>query len=288
MILVVGASGTLGRVLVADLVDRGEQVRVLTRDASRITAPGVEVVVADFRDTAAVERAMHGCDVVVLAAHGFVGPRGISPETIDREANIAAIERAAVAGVSHVVLVSAYGAGPHHPMSLHRAKYAAERALKTSALKVGGITWTIIRPTPFLETWTEVVGAHIEDRHQAVVFGRGANPIDFVPVAAVADTITAAIAEHPRRSGEHDVTGGHCRTFTELADDVIATSAAPATIRRIPLAMLRLLSVAARPFSPAFARRSQAAFVMNTTDMTAPGAPPTAPSDTSGSRHRSA
>ncbi len=180
MILVVGASGTLGRVLVAGLLDRGEQVRALTRDPSRIPAPGAEVVVADFRDTAAVERAMTGCDVVVLAAHGFVGPRGISPETIDRAANIAAIERAAAAGVRHIVLLSAYGAGPRHPMSLHRAKFAAERALKASALKASGLTWTIIRPTPFLETWAGVIGAHIEDRHQALVLGRGVNPIDFV------------------------------------------------------------------------------------------------------------
>jgi hypothetical protein len=155
---------------------------VLTRDASRISAEGVDVVVADLRDTPAVERAMTGCDVVVLAAHGFVGPRGISPETIDRDATIAVIERAAASGVGHIVLVSAHGAAPDHPMSLHRAKFAAERALKASALNASSLTWTIIRPTPFLETWTGIIGAHVADRRQAVVFGRGENPIDFVPV----------------------------------------------------------------------------------------------------------
>ena len=73
----------------------GETVRALTRDPSRIAAAGVDIVVADLRDGPAVERAMKGCEVVVLAAHGFVGPRGISPESIDRDANIAAIGRAA-------------------------------------------------------------------------------------------------------------------------------------------------------------------------------------------------
>jgi uncharacterized protein YbjT (DUF2867 family) len=264
MILVVGASGTLGRVLVAELVARGEHVRALTRDQSRITASDVEVAVADFRDTDAVERAMNGCDVVVLAANGLVGARGISPETIDRDANIAAIARASAAGVQHVVLLSAYGAGPRHPMSLHRAKFAAERALKAS-----GLTWTIIRPTPFLETWTGIIGAHVEDRHQAVVFGRGVNPIDFVPVAAVADAIAEAVAERPHRDRERDLTGRQTRTFTALAEDAVAASAVPAGIRHIPLGMLRLLAHAAKPFSPAFARRAQAVVVMNTTDMTA-------------------
>ena len=263
MILVVGASGTLGRVLVPALVARGEQVRVLTRDPSRISADGVEVVVADFRDTPAVEQAMNGCDIVVLAAHGLVGPRGISPGTIDRDANIAAIRRASAAGVRHIVLVSAHGASAQHPLSLHRAKFAAECALKEC-----GLTWTIVRPTPFLETWTGIIGAHVGDRRQAVVFGPGVNPIDFVPVAVVADTIVEAIGEHPRRSRERDVTGGRNRTFTDLADDAVAASATPASIRHIPLGMLRLLAHAARPFSPSFARRARVAVVMNTTDMT--------------------
>ena len=270
MILVVGASGTLGRVLVGALVAHGEQVRVLTRDRARISTTGVEVVVADLRDTAAVEQAMNGCEVVVLAAHGFVGQRGISPETIDRDANIAVIEHAAEAGVDHVVLVSAYGAAPRHPMSLHRAKFAAECALKESTQTAGAPTWTIVRPTPFLETWTAIVGAHVEDRRQAVVFGPGVNLIDFVPVAAAADAITAAIGEHPRRNREVDVTGGNCRTFTELAESAVAGSPTPAGIRHIPLGMLRMLALAAKPFAPAFARQAQAAVVMNTTDMTAP------------------
>ena len=264
MILVVGASGTLGRVLVAGLIDRGEQVRALTRDSSHVHTPGVSVAVADFRDAAAVELAMKGCDVVVLAAHGFVGGRGNSPETIDRSANIAAIGRAKAAGVRHVVLVSAYGADPRHPMSLHRAKFAAEVALKAS-----GLTWTIVRPTPFLETWAGVIGAHVEDRHQVVVFGKGVNPIDFVRVADVAAAISEAVGEHPPGNRESNVTGGQNRTFTTLAEEAVAASATPVSIRHIPLGALRLLAHAAKPFSPSFARQAQAAVVMNTTDMTA-------------------
>ncbi|WP_345761200.1 SDR family oxidoreductase [Diaminobutyricibacter sp. McL0608] len=263
MTLVIGASGTLGRILVPELLARGEQVRVLTRDRSRIAEDRVEVVVGDVRDIAAVEEAMRGCEVVVLAAHGFVGPRGISPETIDRDANIAAIGRAAAAGVRHIVLVSAYGAGPQHPMSLHRAKFAAERALSASA-----VSWTIIRPAPFLETWTGIIGAHVDDRHQALVFGSGTNPIDFVRAAAVADAIAEAVSEHPRRNRELDVTPRLARTFTEIAEEAVARASTPARIRHVPLGMLRLLSHAAKPFSPSFARQAHAAVVMNTTDMT--------------------
>ncbi len=85
----------------------------------------------------------------------------------------------------------------------------------------------------------------------------------------MADAIVEAIGEHPHRNSERDVTGGQIRTFEGLAMDAVAASPTPAGIRHIPLGMLRLLAVAANPFSPAFARRAQAAVIMNTTDMTA-------------------
>ena len=65
------------------------------------------------------------------------------------------------------------------------------------------------------------------------------------------------------------MTGAQNRTFTSLAEEAIAASETPASIRHIPLGMLRLLAHAAKPFSPGFARQAQAAVVMNTTDMTA-------------------
>jgi len=53
-------------------------------------------------------------------------------------------------------------------MSLHRAKHAAEQALRAS-----GLAWTIVRPAPFLETWTGIIGAKIAGNGQALVFGPG-------------------------------------------------------------------------------------------------------------------
>jgi hypothetical protein len=69
------------------------------------------------------------------------------------------------------------------------------------------------------------------------------------------------------------VTGSASRSFTDLAHDAVTASTSPASIRHIPLGMLRMLAHAAQPFSPAFARQSQAAVVMNTTDMTAASEP---------------
>jgi uncharacterized protein YbjT (DUF2867 family) len=266
MILVAGGSGTLGTEVVRRLADRGEPVRVLTRDPARAAhlPEMVEILAGDLGDRAAVAEAVAGCASVVSAVHGFAGPGKPSPEAIDHDANRALIRAAAAAGVGHLVLVSVLDAVPDHPMSLHRAKHAAEQALRTS-----GLPWTIIRPAAYLETWAGIIGAKLAAKGQAVVFGPGRNPINFVSAHDVAALVDLAVHDPSLRGQALEVAGPENLTFTELAERLIAASGQPGRIRHVPLPILRAMSVLARPVSPTFARQAQAAVVMNTTDMTA-------------------
>src|SRR6266542_1750733 len=127
MILVAGGTGTLGTRLVRLLSDRGVEVRVLTRDPARAAhlPHTVQILTGDLREPAAVAAAVRGCSTVVSAVHGFVGPGKPSPESIDRDANLALIQAAATAGVEHLVLVSGLGVAADHPMSLYRVKFVA-------------------------------------------------------------------------------------------------------------------------------------------------------------------
>ena len=265
MILVAGGTGTLGSQVVRLLLERGEPVRVLTRDPARAAdlPDAVQVLTGDLRDPAAVTAAVRGCATVVSAVHGFVGPGKPSPEAIDRDANRALIRAAADAGVQHLVLVSVLGAAPDHPMSLHRAKHAAEQDLRAS-----GLAWTTIRPAAYLETWIAITGAKLASNGQALVFGPGCNPINFVSAHDVAAVVDLVIHDRSLRGRLVEVGGPENLTFTQLAERLITASGRPGRIRHIPLPLLRALSVLARPVSPAFARQAQAAVVMNTTDMT--------------------
>jgi uncharacterized protein YbjT (DUF2867 family) len=265
MILVAGGTGTLGSQVVRLLLEQGERVRVLTRDPARAASvpDAVHVLTGDLRNPAAVAAAVRGCTTVVSAVHGFVGPGKPSPQAIDRDANRALIRAAADADVQHLVLVSVLGAAPDHPMSLHRAKHAAEQALQAS-----GLTWTILRPAAYLETWIAITGAKLADKGQALVFGPGRNPINFVSAHDVAAVVDLAIHDRSLRDRLLEVGGPENLTFTQLAERLITASGRPGRIRHVPLAMLRALSLLARPVSPTFARQTQAAVVMNTTDMT--------------------
>jgi nucleoside-diphosphate-sugar epimerase len=78
LVLVTGASGTIGRRLVPALVAAGHQVRAMTRSdaaAQTAAAAGAEPVHGDVTDPASLSAAVHGCQVVIHAA----GRMGASP-----------------------------------------------------------------------------------------------------------------------------------------------------------------------------------------------------------------
>lgn len=150
MIVVAGGSGRLGTRVVNLLRQRGEKVRVLTRDksrAARLAGIGVEIVQGDVRDAAAVRRAMTGARTAVSAIQRFAGTKNGSPATIDRDGNHNLILAATKAAVEHFVLVSVRDASPNHPADLMKMKFAAEQDLKSS-----GLGWTIIQPAAYMET----------------------------------------------------------------------------------------------------------------------------------------
>jgi uncharacterized protein YbjT (DUF2867 family) len=152
-------------------------------------------------------------------------------------------------------------------MALHRAKFAAEQALRAS-----GLAWTIVRPAAYLETWVGIVGAKLAGNGPALVFGPGRNPISFVSAGDVAAIVDLAVHDPSLRGQVLEVAGPEQLSFTQLADRLVAAGGRPGRVRHVPLPMLRVMSVLARPVAPVFARQAQAAVVMNTTDMTADGA----------------
>jgi uncharacterized protein YbjT (DUF2867 family) len=265
MILVAGGTGTLGTCVVRLLAAQGHAVRVLTRDPRRATdlPAGVEILTGDVRNSADLATAVNGCKAVVSAVHGFAGPGSPSPESIDRDANCALIRAASGAGVAHFILMSVFGAAPDHPMSLHRAKYAAEQELRAS-----GLRFTIIRPTAFLETWLTVIGGTLARKGHALVFGPGHNPINLVSVRDVAALVALALVDEAMRDEIAEIGGPENLAFITVAERLIEASGKPGRIKHVPLPILRAMSILARPFAPVFARQASAAVVMNTKDMT--------------------
>ncbi len=178
MILVTGATGTVGRQLVNELVTAGADVRALSRTPERAGLPsGVEVVAGDLGRPETLPSALQGIERVFLLSGGPEGP--------EHDANlIAAGEQA---GVRHVVTLSVLGAGHGADDPITRWHLAGERAVTAS-----GMAWTILRPGAFMSNalmWAPSI------KDQGVVYAPFAqaktgavDPADIAAVAARALT----------------------------------------------------------------------------------------------------
>jgi uncharacterized protein YbjT (DUF2867 family) len=266
MIVVAGASGTLGPLLVPLLVGRGEPVKVVTRepDAASRKLSGVELIAGDVTRPADARRAVEGARVVVSAITGFASPAGL--QAVDVEGNRILADAAARAGAEQFVLLSVAQATADHPMALFRAKFAAEHAVRAS-----GVGWTIIRPTAYLETWLGLVGGPLVAKGKTLVFGGGRNPINFVSALDVARLVDLAIADPSFRGKVVEVPGPENLTLDQLVEIIATACGRSGRVSHTPRAVMRLLSIVLRPIDRMRAGQIRAALVMDTRDMTMDG-----------------
>ena len=265
MIVVAGGTGTLGTRLVPRLAGQGLAIRVLTRDPARarhLAGPGVEVIRGDVRDPVQVARAVHGAGTVVSAVHGFTGPGGVCPASVDRAGNASLIGAAARAGATFV-LVSVVGAAPSHPIGLFRAKHAAEETLRAS-----GIPWAIVRATAFMETWATIMGRPLLASGKILVFGRGDNPVNFVSAADVAALIELTVTDPCLRGQVVELGGPDNLTFNQVAALLQESTGRHGTVRHIARPALQMMAWTTAAIKPALARQARAALAMDTLDMT--------------------
>ena len=264
MIVVAGGTGTLGTRLVPRLAEQGLAVRVLTRDPARaqhLAGHGVQVVHGDVRDPGSIARGLQSAGTVISAVHGFAGPGGVSPTSVDRDGNARLIDAAARTGAAFV-LVSVVGASPGHPVGLFRAKHAAEEALRAS-----GLPWTIVRATAFMETWGQIMARPLQASGKILVFGRGDNPVNFVSAADLAALVSQAATGPSLRGQILELGGPDNLTFNEVAVILQEATGRRGAVRHIPRPALQAMAWLTTAVKPALARQARAALAMDTIDM---------------------
>ncbi len=137
MILITGATGTIGGEVARLLAARGEQVRAMTRDPARARAlpAGVKVVRGDFSDHESLAGAVAGATALFL-----LSPPG--PSLVQHDAAMLAAAHAA--GVGKVVKLSAIGTGEKADAGVGDWHLPGEQAVRSS-----GMEWTVLRPSSF-------------------------------------------------------------------------------------------------------------------------------------------
>ena len=155
-LVVLGATGATGRLLVDQALERGHEVLAYVRRPDALTErPGLTVVGGELTDRPALTTALAGADAVLVAI-GPTGVRGlIGADLMQRTLPVVSAAMAA-AGVRRMVLLSAYGVGDTAASASPVAKLAfgtavrslyRDKKLAEAQLAATGLDVTTVYPT---------------------------------------------------------------------------------------------------------------------------------------------
>jgi uncharacterized protein YbjT (DUF2867 family) len=205
MILITGATGTVGRGVVGELQRLGAaSVRALVRDAARasfIRDAGFETVEGDFDKPETLGAALEGVETALL----LTPP---SPRTVEYQS--AFVEASKLAGVRRVVKLSSIGADSSAPEGFVKWHGQTEELLKSS-----GLEWTILRPNFFMQN---LLGQARTIETQGAIYQVGgdarASLIDARDIASVA---ARTLADEGHEGKTYTLTGPEAVSYADAA-----------------------------------------------------------------------
>ena len=155
-VLVLGATGATGRLIVGKAVAEGHDVIALVRSkAKAIDLAGAGLVEGDARDPAALTRAIAGCDAVVSSLGTAMSP--FREVTLLSTATRALVDVMAQQNIHRLVCITGLGAGDSRghggfffdrlflPLMLRKVYEDKDR--QEDAIRASTLDWTIVRPT---------------------------------------------------------------------------------------------------------------------------------------------
>jgi uncharacterized protein YbjT (DUF2867 family) len=198
-ILVTGATGHTGSLVVDRLRERGLHVRALVRDRSRaawLDKRGVEVVVGDLDDPDSLAGAVAGVDKIYLVT--WNGP------TAARQRK-AVVDVARRDGRPHVVMGGALGPKSRIIDQLDEAN----RYLRES-----GLPWTILQPTFFMQN---LMGAKAAIAQGYLYWDLAEGRVPAIDIRDIADSAAAVLTGEGHVGKVYDLTGPEAISFGNMA-----------------------------------------------------------------------
>lgn len=235
-ILIVGATGTVGRQVLSQLMARGAEVRVLARNPDPVgLPPQVEVARGDLTIPETLDRCLDGIDTVFLV---WVAPSGSVGPAIERIAKHA----------RRIVFLSA-PLKSAHPFFQQPSPSRAVGELIERLIETSGLDWTFLRPGMFaanaLRWWAPQMraGDVVRWPHLAAPTA----PIDERDIATVA---VQALCEDGHAGAEYVLTGPESLSQFEQVTTIGRAIGRSLRIEEVPPAEWRREMLAREPAFP--------------------------------------
>jgi NAD(P)H dehydrogenase (quinone) len=208
MIAITGATGHLGRLVIAGLLEKVPATELVAivrtpAKAADLAAKGVQVRRADYGQPAALLAALQGVKTLLLISSSEVGQRAVQHQSVIDAAKAAGVQLIAYTSILH---------GEHSKLALGAEHVATEKALAAS-----GVPFVLLRNGWYLENYTGNLAGSLQHGFAGSA-GDGR-----IAAASRADFAAAAVAvlTRPGQAGKvYELAGDAPFTMTELAAEV--------------------------------------------------------------------
>jgi NADH dehydrogenase len=241
VILLTGATGTVGKALLPRLVESGEPVRALVRDPRRLGRHRVDVQLAlgdlaRLGDARLSRQALRGVDTVIHLAAAIRDQPGGAVEEVTGLATARLLRAAERAGVERFVFFSAIGATPFQRTRFFRAKALAEESVADSPLNTTIFAPSIVydRDDPWVTNMRRLALLPL-----LPISGSGQAMYEPIWAADVADAVLAALESG--RGGRIELAGPERLSYERIARTIAWSSGRRRRVVHVPLNIVRLV-----------------------------------------------
>lgn len=226
-ILVTGATGNIGSILVEKLATANVPARALVRShgkAEGIEKLGLEAVIGDLDKPETLQPALEGIEKVFLLS---------SPDPRQAELQSNLIQAAKSAGVSHIVKLSAIGVGGElDSITLGRLHRETEKEIESS-----GINYTHLRPNGFMQNAFTFAGMI---KSQGTFYAPlGDAKVSYVDARDVASVAFTALTEDGHEGKAYEITGPESLSYDDVARELSLALGREVKYVNVPIAAAR-------------------------------------------------
>jgi uncharacterized protein YbjT (DUF2867 family) len=240
MLLLTGATGSIGSRLLPLLLEQDEDVRCLVREPRRLGGSRVNVQIAlgdlgEMSDPYLVRQALRGVDTVVHLAATIRDQPPHRIEELNGLATIRLLRAAERSGVRRFVFFSALDASAAQRTRFFRAKWLAEQAVLSSALQT-----TVFAPSIVYDHSDPWITLLRRFSFLPVMPVSGSGGAQFQPIWAqdAARCVVAALGREEQRS-RYELAGPESFTYDQMSDLVSRLAGRPRPLLHLPLPLVR-------------------------------------------------